>query len=71
MPDERPTTLRKMLLQRELLEMIPVSRTTIWKWCAEGLFPKPVKLNSNRVAWFADEIIEWQEAVGKTRRDNP
>lgn len=65
MPDETPV-LRKMLSQRDLLRMIPASRVTIWRWAAEGRFPKPVRLGSSRVAWFLDEVIEWQESVRKS-----
>ncbi|MDP1867586.1 MAG: AlpA family phage regulatory protein [Bradyrhizobium sp.] len=60
-----------MLTQRDLLKMIPTSRTTIWRWCSEGRFPKPVQLSSRRVVWFLDEVAEWQETIGKSHSGKP
>jgi len=71
MPKKDRTVLRKMLSQRDLLKMIPASRVTIWRWWAEGRFPIPVKLGPNRMAWFLDEVIEWQETVSKSRCVKP
>lgn len=34
-------------------------RSTIYKYIAEGAFPKPVPLGGGRVAWVEQEIQDW------------
>lgn len=44
----------------EVRKLIPVSRTSVWKWRRAGVFPSPVRLpGSRRVAWRASEISKW------------
>ena len=45
------------------------SRTTIWRWCRDGLFPKPHKIGPNSSAWLSSEITEWKEKVAKNQRE--
>lgn len=48
--------------QKELVgkgNIIPVSAATLWRWVAAGLFPKPVRLSANAVAWRVEEIRAW------------
>jgi predicted DNA-binding transcriptional regulator AlpA len=54
MPDREP--LRKMLGEPGVLEMIPISRSTLKRWCAIGIFPLPAPMGPGRVGWFLDEI---------------
>ena len=42
----------------EILSVIPIGRSTWWKWVAEGKAPKPVKLGPRTTAWKADEVYE-------------
>lgn len=36
-----------------------LSRSTIYLYVSEGIFPKPVQLGPRAVAWVADEIEAW------------
>jgi predicted DNA-binding transcriptional regulator AlpA len=45
------------------LEIIPVSRTTLYRMEKAGKFPQSTNISANRRIWFADEIIAWQNAV--------
>jgi prophage regulatory protein len=36
-------------------------RATVWRWVKAGLFPAPVKIGPNSVAWKEHEIEEWAE----------
>jgi predicted DNA-binding transcriptional regulator AlpA len=38
---------------------VGLSRSTIYRWIAEGRFPKPVQLGGYAVAWAEDEIQNW------------
>lgn len=36
-----------------------LAKSTVWKWCAEGRFPKPVKLSSRVSAWPVAQVRAW------------
>ena len=40
----------------QVLELIPVSRTTWWQGCKDGRFPKGVKLSTRVTAWPVESI---------------
>ncbi|UVO34518.1 AlpA family transcriptional regulator [Bradyrhizobium arachidis] len=54
---------RRMLNETQVLEIIPVSRTTLYRMEKAGRFPKSTYISPNRRVWFEDEIIAWQNAV--------
>ncbi len=52
-----PTT--GYLRQRHVLKLIPVSRSTLWRWVKARLFPAPIKLSERVTAWRAEDIRRW------------
>lgn len=54
---------RRMLNEKQLLTIIPLSRTSIYRLEKEGKFPRSTYISPNRRVWFEDEIIAWQNAV--------
>jgi prophage regulatory protein len=79
--EQRPPEPRKMLIEAEVLGLVPFKRATLYNMIKKGLFPRPVHVSPNRVAWFASDIVRWQNALaaadshfnpnrirGKTRR---
>jgi prophage regulatory protein len=52
-----------MLREEEILDIIPVSRSTLWRMERTGKFPKATYISANRRCWFEDQIIEWQNTV--------
>ena len=38
-----------------------VSRTTPWRWAAEGSFPKPIKLSEGCTRWKLADILAWEK----------
>lgn len=46
-----PTVCRKDLERR-----YGVSRTTVWRWVAAGLLPKPKIMPNGRQFWFLSDI---------------
>ena len=38
---------------------VPVSPATVWRWVAEGKFPKPFKLGANVTVWDMDVVDSW------------
>jgi prophage regulatory protein len=51
---------RKMLSERQILDLLPIARSTLQQWEKHGDFPKAVMIGPNRKAWYADEVAEWQ-----------
>jgi prophage regulatory protein len=54
---------RRMLNEKQVLEIIPVGRTTLYRMEKAGRFPRSTYISPNRRVWFEDEIIAWQNAV--------
>jgi len=48
----------------QILEIIPVSKSTWWQGCKDGRFPKPVKLGPKTTAWMAEDIAALIERIG-------
>lgn len=36
-----------------------LAKSTVWSWCAQGRFPKPVKLSPRVSAWPVAAIRDW------------
>ena len=62
--------VRKLLVENQLSNIVPYSRSHIWRLEQEGSFPKRIKIGQNRVAWLASEIDEWIEAKILARTSN-
>lgn len=43
----------------EVQHRVGLGRSTIYRWMAEGKFPKPVQLGGYSVAWAEDEVLAW------------
>jgi len=43
----------------EVQHRVGLGRSTIYRWMAEGNFPKPVQLGGYSVAWAEDELEDW------------
>ena len=61
--DGKPRPARKMLNEAQVLEIIPVSRVTLYRMVKSGRFPKSIYVSPNRRVWFLDEVVAWQNAV--------
>jgi prophage regulatory protein len=60
-PDEpRP---RRMLSLEQVLEIVPVSRATLFRMEKKGTFPKGTYISPNRRIWYEDEVVSWQNSV--------
>jgi len=55
--------VREMLTAEQVLERIPVSRTTLFRLEKDELFPQGQAVTPHRKLWFKDEVIAWQKAL--------
>jgi len=54
---------RRMLNEKQVLAIVPVGRTTLFRMEKSGRFPRSTYISPNRRVWFEDEIVAWQAAV--------
>ena len=45
----------------EVIRVLGVARSTLWRWCKAGTFPRPVKLAERAVAWRRSDVERWIE----------
>jgi len=62
---DRPTRLIRI---KEVQHRTGLGRSTIYRWMAEGKFPRPVRLGTIAVAWQEKEIENWIEEATSPRR---
>ena len=58
----------KILRSPALVQMVGLSRTTIWRLEKTGLFPMRRKISSGTVGWLESEVLSWmaeRERVGE------
>ncbi len=57
-----PKKLLQILRINDLVEILGVSRVTLWRWERDGLLPPKRVLGPNTVGWLEFEILEWLES---------
>lgn len=57
-------TAPALLRLSDVLACVRVSKTTLYRWSRNGLFPRPRALTptGSTVAWLASEVYEWIES---------
>jgi len=40
----------------QILELIPIGKSTLWLWVKQGKFPKPFKLGQRTTAWRVEDV---------------
>jgi len=60
---ESKITEGRFLRLPQVLELIPVSRSTWWAGCKSGRYPKPVKLGPRTSAWRVADIQALLEKI--------
>lgn len=58
-PQEEKVTQMRLLTTAEVVRMTSLSRYTIWRREAAGLFPRRRQLGGGRVGWVEDEVVQW------------
>ncbi len=46
----------KYLTDRQVAARYSIARTTVWKWAADGVIPRPVKIAPNAARWPVDVL---------------
>lgn len=61
MKKEKAKQTALLLRPKEAAEMLCVSRATLWRWCAEGKLPAPVRLGGV-IRWRSADLTAWVAA---------
>lgn len=48
----------RLLRIKEVLKIIPVSKSTWWKWIREGKAPQPIHLGTRCTFWRHSDLID-------------
>ena len=49
----------KIIRLNQVKDVTGLGRSTIYKYIAEGSFPKPISLGDRCVGWLESEIYDW------------
>ncbi|ERH49162.1 MULTISPECIES: helix-turn-helix transcriptional regulator [Pseudomonas] len=49
----------RIIRLKEVIDSTGLARSTIYKYIAEGTFPKPVSLGDRCVGWVESEVHDW------------
>ncbi|MGA2997107.1 helix-turn-helix transcriptional regulator [Bradyrhizobium sp.] len=59
---------RRMLNEKQVLEIVPYSSVTLYRMDKRGEFPRSTYISPDRRIWFEDEIATWQKEINGRRR---
>lgn len=51
-----------MMRAKQVLELVPFGRASLWKFAKNGTFPQPIRVTGGITAWRNADVIEWLEA---------
>lgn len=54
------------LRQPQVLALVPISKSTLWRRIQVRSFPKPLKLSARVTVWRAEDIGSWIVEQGQT-----
>ena len=54
----------------QVLALIPVGKSSWWRGCKSGRYPKPVKLAPRTTAWKAEDIAALVATLGNKEAHN-
>lgn len=52
----------------EVIKLVGIKTTTIYKMANEGTFPRQVKLGARSVAWIKSEVLQWNQEKAQASR---
>ena len=52
-------TRSRLMRLHEVVQLTGVSRSTIYRWMANGEFPKQISLGGKTVAWLESDVDDW------------
>ena len=47
---------------QSVIDMVSLSKSTIWRLVKQGKFPTPIQLSERRRAWRMSDVVDWIDA---------
>lgn len=63
-------SVKRLLRLQEVLNRVPISRSSWWEGCRTGRFPQPIKIGPRTTVWRAEDIDAFIDSLGKQGADN-
>tara|TARA_S200002703_G_scaffold25249_1_gene21799 strand:- start:386 stop:724 length:339 start_codon:yes stop_codon:yes gene_type:complete len=54
---------QKLLTLKQVIEIVSLSKSTIYRWIESGRFPKPLNIGGNSVRWKTSDVHDWIEGL--------
>lgn len=58
--DELPDSA--FIKQPQILQVVPISASSLWRWVRDGMFPRPIKLSEHCSVWRVQDVRAWMAA---------
>ena len=58
-----------MMRAKQVLELVPFGRASLWKFAKTGQFPAPIRITGGITAWRNADVIRWLEAQSAANRE--
>lgn len=58
-PSDPKHGVAPLLRERQVLQLIPVSRATFHRWLRKGIFPRGYRLTRQIVVWRSEVVLDW------------
>ncbi|KQQ56702.1 AlpA family transcriptional regulator [Pseudomonas sp. Leaf129] len=49
----------RVMRLKDVIDTTGLSRSTVYKYIADGIFPRPVTLGDRCVGWVDSEVYDW------------
>lgn len=59
MADQTPSSVPQMLRRSQVEARTGLSRSSIYKYMSDGVFPRPVSIGPKAVRWVDSEVSAW------------
>lgn len=57
----------KILKLKQVIEIVGISRSSIYSLVQRGAFPKPIKISIRSSGWLLSEVERWIESRASSR----
>lgn len=47
--------------QPQILQVVPISASSLWRWVRDGMFPRPIKLSDHCSVWRVADVRQWMQ----------